>query len=486
MENGAEDRLLPERKKGNDMESVPFLEEIFDSINEGIYVLNRQGDYIYCNSAFLKMVGATREEVLTLNAFRLIPEGQVSMSVAVMSFEQKKKLSIINNVVTPKGYHYRQIATATPIFDSVGEIEYMLVETLRMDLLKKRYQGALLLEDENCIEMSQMGTGGNEPSDFVAESPAMQQLVELAKQVAKVDTTILISGETGTGKEVMANLIHRNSRRSERPMVEINCAALPENLLEAELFGYEKGAFTGALNTGKPGMVEEANGGTLFLDEINSLPLALQGKLLRVLESHRSKRLGAVAEREIDFRLLAATNQDLKAAVENGTFRADLYYRLNVIPLEIPPLRERREDIVPLALFFLDHFCQKYDRIKIFAKNVFDQMTRYDWPGNVRELKNVVERLTITSSVGTLEICQVPDNLLGGNSDVYPIEECPAGWENMYLYDPDNFSLKKYVDLCEKQVIADAIRRCGSSYKAAALLKTDQSTIVRKRHKYGI
>ncbi len=470
------------------MKQIPFLSEIFDNINEGIYILDRRGDYIYCNTAFLKMVGATREEIETLNAFQLVPEGQVSKSVAVMAFEQKKKLSIINNVVTPKGYHYRQMATATPIFDRVGEIEYMLVETVRMDLLKKRYQGALLLEDESCIEPPPMGTAEEKPADFVAESPVMRQLVSLAKQVALVDSTILICGETGTGKEVMASLIHRNSRRSERPMVEINCAALPENLLEAELFGYEKGAFTGALNTGKPGMVEEANGGTLFLDEINSLPLALQGKLLRVLESHRSKRLGAVSEREIDFRLLAATNQDLKAAVEDGTFRADLYYRLNVIPLKIPPLRERREDIVPLALFFLDYFCQKYGRTKVFTRSVFDQMMRYDWPGNVRELKNVVERLLITSSMGAMEICQVPDNLLGGSAEETSplLKEYPASWESVYQYDPESFSLKKYMDLCEKRVIADAIKRCGSSYKAAALLKTDQSTIVRKRHKYGI
>ena len=320
------------------MEKFPFLSEVFDSINEGIYILNRQGDYIYCNSAFLKMVGATRDDALGLNAFRLVPEGQVSISVAVMAFEQKKKLSVVNNVCTPKGYHYRQLATATPIFDSVGEIEYMLVEMVRLDLFKKRYQQAILDEDLDCIEVPGLGDSvGDRPETFVAESQSMRALLDMAKQVAGVDSTILISGETGTGKEVLANFIHRHSHRADRPMVEINCAALPENLLEAELFGYEKGAFTGALNTGKPGMVEEANGGTLFLDEINSLPLALQGKLLRVLESHKSKRLGAVSEREIDFRLLAATNQDLKTCVEKGSFRADLYYRLNVIPLEIPP-----------------------------------------------------------------------------------------------------------------------------------------------------
>jgi len=469
------------------MDEFPIFAEIFDNMDEGVYILNRQGDYIYCNRAFLTMVGnASREDILELNAFRLVPEGQVSRSVAVMAFEQKKKLSIINNVVTPKGYRYRQLATATPLFDGAGEIAYMLVETIRLDLFKQRYQQALLSEDSNSVEPMRMEPE-KKVKTLVAESPAMKELVALAEQVARVDTTILITGETGTGKEVLAHFIHAHSGRRDKPMVEINCAALPENLLEAELFGYERGAFTGALNTGKPGMVEQANGGTLFLDEINSLPLALQGKLLRVLESHKSKRLGAVKEQKIDFRLLAAANQDLKAMVAAGSFRADLYYRLNVVPMELPPLRKRREDIVPLALFFLEMFCQKYGRMKAFHRSVLDRMLAYDWPGNVRELRNVVERLLITSAVGVLEIGHVPDNLLGEQAEPsQPPEDYPASWESFYQYDPENFSLKKYMELCEKRVIADAVKRYGSSYKAAAFLKMDQSSIVRKRHKYGV
>ena len=329
-----------------------LMAEIFDNINEGIYILNRKGDYIYCNNAFLKMVGATREEALSLNAFQLIPEGQVSVSVAVTAFTEKKKVSVVNNVLTPKGYHYRQLATATPIFGSGGEVEYMLVETVRLDLLAKRYQQAILYEDDSTIEVPALSPERARAKEtIIADSPAMQAILQTAAQVAQTDSTVLISGETGTGKEVLAKYIHRNSSRADAPIIEINCAALPENLLEAELFGYTKGAFTGALNTGKPGLIEAAHGGTLFLDEINSLPLALQGKFLRVLESHKSKRLGAVEEQEIDFRLLAATNQNLKEGVLAGTFRADLYYRLNVIPLELPPLRERREDIAPLATF---------------------------------------------------------------------------------------------------------------------------------------
>jgi len=271
-----------------------LMAEIFDNINEGIYILNRKGDYIYCNNAFLKMVGATREEALRLNAFQLIPEGQVSVSVAVTAFTEKKKVSVVNNVLTPKGYHYRQLATATPIFGSGGEVEYMLVETVRLDLLAKRYQQAILYEDDSTIEVPALSPERTRAKEtIIADSPAMQAILQTAAQVAQTDSTVLISGETGTGKEVLAKYIHRNSSRADAPIIEINCAALPENLLEAELFGYTKGAFTGALNTGKPGLIEAAHGGTLFLDEINSLPLALQG----IQRDERSERALAVLER---------------------------------------------------------------------------------------------------------------------------------------------------------------------------------------------
>ena len=315
----------------------------------------------------------------------------------------------------------------------------------------------------------------------------MKHLLEVASQVAATDSTVLILGETGSGKEMLVNYIHRASARASRPLVEINCAALPENLLEAELFGYEKGAFTGALSTGKKGLVEAAHQGTLFLDEINSMPLSVQGKLLRVLESRRSKRLGAVKEREIDFRLLAATNQDLKACVEKGTFRADLYYRLNVIPLEVPPLRSRRDDIVPLTLYFLELYCKKYDRMKVLGRRALEQLQRYDWPGNVRELRNVVERLVVTSASGVVEISQVPESLLddGGATDKVP-QVYPADWSSFYQYDPEGFSLKEYMEFCERKLLSDVLAEYKSTYKAAKFLKTDQSTIVRKKQKYHL
>lgn len=487
------------------MRNLPFSVEVFDSINEGIYVLDKDGNYIYCNSSFLKMVGASKEEVLKLNAFELAPGGLVSVSVAVMAFQNKKKQTIVNNVVTPRGYQYRQLAIATPIFDGMGNIQYMLVEMIRLDIFQKRYQKALLAEDKHCIEIGGMAGVTDKDDTFIAESAPMKNLVALAEQVAKVDAAVLITGETGTGKEVVAHFLHQHSTRSKRKIIEINCAALPENLLEAELFGYEKGAFTGASSKGKSGLIEEADGGTLFLDEINLLPLALQGKLLRVLETHKSKRLGETEEKTIDFRLLTATNRDLKQCVAEGIFRADLYYRLNVIPIEIPALRNRKDDIVPLTMYFLDSFCKKYGRTKIVSKDCMEQLLRYEWPGNVRELKNVVERMVITTSIGATEIQQIPgelweltepeeDNVNQSWIHDAEVSQKKIANENRTVMSemaekvefPDDFSLKASVEAYEKHLLEDAVKKYGSSYKVAKVLKTDQSTVVRKRKKYGI
>ena len=461
-----------------------FDKSLLDNVDVGIVVYDKDGWVQFVNATHLKFSYYTYEDFQRFNTYDIYHSKVSNICLFDKAVKTKRPATAIQHT-----YHgrddssYDKLVTAIPILDEFGNIANVVSTFVDLNDFHAKYSAA---QQESNITYD-MSPSKKYQAQVIYGSGEMQRLLDTAKVIAATDVPVLITGESGTGKEVLANFIHRHSHRADRPMVEINCAALPENLLEAELFGYEKGAFTGALNTGKPGMVEEANGGPLFLDEINSLPLALQGKLLRVLESHKSKRLGAVSEREIDFRLLAATNQDLKTCVEKGSFRADLYYRLNVIPLEIPPLRNRREDIIPLALFFLDHFCKKYGRTKVFTKGVFNQMMCYDWPGNVRELKNVVERLLITSSVGTMEIRQVPENLLGeGSVPPPPPEVYPADWESIYQYDPEDFSLKKYMNFCEKQVVAAALKRCGSSYKAAELLKTDQSTIIRKRQKYGI
>ena len=236
------------------MEQNSFWEVAFDNLSQGIYILDHAGNYIYCNRAFLDMVEADREDILQLNTFQLVPEGQVSKSVGASALEQKQQLTIINTVVTPKGLRYRQLATATPIFDNMGDVVYVLVETTRLEEMTRRYQTALLVEDSSCVDLYTGASVTPAPAEVVAESPAMRTLLALAGHLAQVDATVLLTGETGAGKEVLAQYLHSHSPRSNRELVEINCAALPENLLEAELFGYERGAFTGALNTGRPGL----------------------------------------------------------------------------------------------------------------------------------------------------------------------------------------------------------------------------------------
>lgn len=223
----------------------------------------------------------------------------------------------------------------------------------------------------------------------------MCTLLRHARNIAQTDATVLLCGESGTGKEVVANYIYQNSPRAKAPFVKVNCAAFAESLLEAELFGYERGSFTGALNTGKKGLAESANGGTLFLDEVNSLPLPLQGKFLRLIEEHELRRIGSNTSIHMDFRLVAATNVDLSSMVAAGTFRADLYYRLSVVPLTIPPLRHRTADIVPLCKAFVKRMSEQYGMNKRFSDTALAQICAYEWPGNVRELRNFVERVII-------------------------------------------------------------------------------------------
>ena len=454
-----------------------LMAEIFDNINEGIYILNRKGDYIYCNNAFLKMVGATREEALRLNAFQLIPEGQVSVSVAVTAFTEKKKVSVVNNVLTPKGYHY-QLATATPIFGSGGEVEYMLVETVRLDLLAKRYQQAILYEDDSTIEVPALSPERTRAKEtIIADSPAMQAILQTAAQVAQTDSTVLISGETGTGKEVLAKYIHRNSSRADAPIIEINCAALPENLLEAELFGYTKGAFTGALNTGKPGLIEAAHGGTLFLDEINSMELTAQAKLLRVLEDNCIRRIGAKEEKQVNVRIIAAVNEDPEGCVERNKIREDIFYRLCVLRYDIPELYRRKGDIPLLMEYFRKHYNKKFHKqIMAYSSEVQDIFLAYNWPGNVRELKNVIESAFHNNHTAILTRNDIPNYILSR-----------LAVDTMHAEDVRGLPLHEMLARYEVLLIEDAYRRNGGSLtKTAAELQVSKQNLAYKMKKYDI
>jgi DNA-binding NtrC family response regulator len=311
------------------------------------------------------------------------------------------------------------------------------------------------LRDENRQLKAELGRR-YEFDNIIGRSPAMQEIFDTIERVAPTRSTVLLAGESGVGKDLIARAIHFHSPRRDRPLVKINCTALPENLMESELFGYEKGAFTGA-NTSKPGKFEQADTGTVFLDEIGDVPGAIQVKLLRVLQEREFERLGSNVVRHIDVRVIAATNQDLRAALEQGTFREDLYYRLNVVPINIPPLRERKQDIPFLAVHFVKKLApDSGGRVESITDAAVEKLLAYHWPGNVRELENVIERSLVMCAGTQLDAADIK------------LESAPRprpSSEAHFL--PEGLSLDQY----EQEIIREALRRAdGNKSQAARML----------------
>ncbi len=309
-------------------------------------------------------------------------------------------------------------------------------------------------------------------ANIIGASPAMQQVFALMKRIVKTDSTVLITGESGTGKEIVAKAIHFNGSRRDRPFIAVHCGAIPENLLESELFGYVKGAFTGAVRD-KIGKFEAANGGTIFLDEIGTMPIQLQTKLLRVLQEQEVERVGSTRPVKIDVRIISATNMDLAEQVKNGAFREDLYYRLNVIPLVLPPLRERVEDILPLAKHFLAKYCKEMQRRRMtLTTEAVEALEGYNWGGNVRELENVMERVVALTEADTITLHDLPPN----------IRE-----ESLTRVTERGIDLMKVIAEIERNMITDALVLSeGVKARAAALLNLNRTTLVEKMRRLGM
>ena len=316
---------------------------------------------------------------------------------------------------------------------------------------------------------------------IVGVSKAMQEVFELVEKVAKADSTVLITGESGTGKELIAHALHYNSERKDRPFIPVNCAAIPAGLLESELFGHEKGAFTHAINT-RIGRFELANKGTIFLDEIGEMSPVLQVKLLRFLQERQFERVGGVKTIHVDVRIIAATNIDLEEAFHKGSFRDDLYYRLNVIPIHIPPLKERPEDIPLLIQHFLLKFCSgKRTRIEGIEKDAIKCLVAYDWPGNVRELENIIERMVILANGPMITVRDIPSSILESAGQL------PVADSSMATLPEDGLSLSSAVGLLEKTLILQALDRTGwVKNQAAKLLKMNRTTLIEKMKKQNL
>ncbi|MBI3186119.1 MAG: sigma 54-interacting transcriptional regulator [Myxococcales bacterium] len=337
------------------------------------------------------------------------------------------------------------------------------------------------------------GSPEESASKIVVEDPAMVRLYRLVDQVAANDISVLLLGETGVGKEIIASRLHQKSRRAEKPLLRLNCAALPEPLLESELFGHERGAFTGAVQT-KPGLVESADGGTVFLDEVGEMPMSIQAKLLRVLEERRVLRLGGLKEKQIDVRFLAATNRDLEADTSRGQFRADLYYRLNGISIEIPPLRERPAEIEGLAKLFIAEACKRFGReeeleLSGAARHV---LLTYPWPGNIRELRNVMERAVLLCAGGTIDLAHLPVDKMAATTAPSAMKS-PKWKEAATGETPDAITVADAPAVGlpgrplspeledERRRIADALEKCaGNQTQAAKLLGMSRRTLVYK------
>lgn len=359
----------------------------------------------------------------------------------------------------------------------LGAYDY-LVKPLDFDLLRETL--------EQCIERSRHSVENRElrrqlteaaaSEEIIGRSDALKRMLGFIETVAPTEATVLVTGESGTGKELVARALHAASARAGKPLVTVNCAALAETLLESELFGHEKGAFTGA-DRRREGRFVQANGGTLFLDEIGEMPLQLQAKLLRALQQGEIQRVGSDTPITVDVRVIAATNRDLRQEVQEKRFREDLYFRLNVISIEVPPLRRRGEDIPLLAAYFLQRFAERNRKsIKGFSPQAMDSLLRYSWPGNVRELENAVERAVILCNGDLVTGAELPDNI----AHAAPQEEGPAQQESLSL-------AGMALELVERRAIEDTMRQTGDNKsEAARRLGITRATLHNKLRKYGL
>lgn len=466
---------------------------ILDALEDPIHIIDTDGILVFANLAWEKLIGLPRESAVGLYINDAISRGNQGFyfsiekdedsraaqfthfdqklfdSIALTALEKRKRVSMFAYSSSKN----RFMLTSIPLYKG-DRLQYVLTwcrDLTNFSQLCDDLQSAIeknKLISEELEFYRKMTTSQN----MIGKCPQMIALMKTVEYVAGTDATVLITGESGVGKEVLTNEIYQRSGRKGKPFIRVNCASIPESLMESELFGYERGAFTGAVKS-KPGMFELANHGTLLLDEVGELPRALQPKLLRALQEREIIRVGGISTIPVDVRLIAATNQDLEAMVEGGTFRRDLYYRLILIPLHIPPLRERGDDIPLLAVHFLEKFNAKYGKKKELTDEAMQIMKEYPWPGNIREMENLLERLVIIGEEHWLTAPRLMAILENGDGAALRL-------------DPSGASLKDMVADYEKKLLKEALTRYGTTYKTAQALNTSQPTVARKAKLYGL
>lgn len=369
---------------------------ILDYSSDEIFVLDANRKIIFVNKACERHYGLKKEEVIGKLSDDLVSGGYWTPSIFPAILNQKSPIIVKQKTILGAELY----TSAIPILNGKGELELVVTTAREM----QNYKLLIKTDEKQSDEQDDVLFG----SQMVTNNKKMKEIMRFAFRVAQTDSTILIQGNSGTGKGVLARHIHQMSKRKDQPFLTLNCAAIPAELIEAELFGYSSGAFTGANKEGKVGLIESVDKGTLFLDEIGELSLSLQAKLLQVIQDKTFIPVGSSVEKQVDIRIIAATNQNLVEMVRDRQFREDLFYRLNVIDIKLPNLKDRKEDIIPLTYKFLYKFNHVHQVNKIISEECLDLFTRYDWPGNIRQLQNLIERLVITSD-DVITIDDLPD-----------------------------------------------------------------------------
>lgn len=446
------------------------VDAVISSLYDDVIITDGKGKILKASGNFEKIYGKRSDELIGKTVKQLESEKVFHPSVTLKVLKEKTKLT---DVQVTKGGR-RVLVTGVPVFKENGEIFRVIcysrdiTEPIRLKehLSMMEQEMARLQSELDALRREKLGD-----NDFISVNPSMKRSLEMARKVAQVDVNVLLLGESGVGKTAIARYIHKHSHRADGPFIEVNCGAIPEALFESEFFGYEPGSFTGASKQGKAGFAELAHGGTLFLDEVSELSFSAQVKVLKFIQEKSYYRIGGTRLRRSDFRLIAATNKDLEKLVREGRFREDLFFRLNVVPITIPPLRERQEDLLPLIRYFLDKYRKKYRREKTLDPRAVDCLLEYSWPGNVRELENLVERLVVTVESEVIRLEDLPERVR------HPEIHAP------YLLD-GNRTLPAILAEVEKKILIEAKKRCRSTTEMARMLGISQSTVVRKWHKY--
>ncbi|MGG1400973.1 sigma 54-interacting transcriptional regulator [Bacillus salipaludis] len=454
------------------------LRTILESAYEGIVVVDQNGVIREFNEAYSRFLGKKREEVIGKSVLEIIENTRLQV--------------VLETGIEERGYIQRiqgqdMVVHRIPIWKEgkvVGAIGLLIFHgvTELYNILGRMQEMSRQISDPPAQDPA-LGRILGAFDQIIGQSPKIQAVKKIARKAANTPSTVLITGESGTGKEMFANAIHRSSPYAEGPFISVNCAAIPEHLLEAELFGFEDGAFTGAKKGGKPGKFELAHKGTLFLDEIGDMPPLMQSKILRVLQEREVERVGGVVKHQVDVRIIAATNCRLEQMVQDGSFREDLYYRINIIRLEIPPLRERREDIPNLLTHQLDHFCQRFGLgQKLFSKEVIEVLKEYSWPGNIRELVNTVEMLVSLSDSHYIDVNELSSKFFEKNEIPSVVSNTPKVSDQNLLNNVKERALER-----EKELLVNTlIETNGNKAKAARILGIQRSTLYEKLKKHEL